>query len=175
MTTGLTQLRRQLNKPPLHHRSTVESTCIFRGVCAPARSGMDTKHHAMEKFEDYRFSTHELVQILRTADSMVHNHRESDSPTTGTLKQSLLPTTIVLSPGGITLVLPFFLFFQNPWFPVVRLLERQTVMVGSHNPPKQGLPVVGKSRLLLHASLSSRKKKLFPKYDDPETVSPHSY
>jgi hypothetical protein len=100
---------------------------------------MDTKHGAMEKFDADRFSTHELVQILRTADSMVHNHRESDSRTKGTLKQSLLPTTIVLSPGGITLVLPFFLFFQNPRNPVVRLLERQTVMVGSHNTPQTRL------------------------------------
>jgi hypothetical protein len=46
-------------------------------------------------------------------------------------------------------------------------------MVGSHNTQNKACRV-GKPRPLLHASFSSRKKKLFPKYDDPETVSPHT-
>jgi hypothetical protein len=74
------------------------------------------------------------------------------------LKQSPSPTTLVLSPGGITLVLPFFLFFQTPRNPVARLFERQTVMVGSHNTQNKACRV-GKPRPLLHASFSSRKKE----------------
>ena len=74
------------------------------------------------------------------------------------LKQSLSPTTIVLSPGGITLVLPFFYSFRLLRNPVVRLLERQTVMVGSHN-PKQGLAGGRQASVTTPASYSNRKKE----------------
>jgi hypothetical protein len=111
-----------------------------------------------------------------TEDSMVHNHRESDSRTKGILKQSLLPTTIYPSPGGITLVLPFFLLFQIPRNPFVYPRDRRShagYIVESHNTPKTRLASGRKPRPLFPASFSCRKKKLFPKYDDPETVSPH--
>jgi hypothetical protein len=97
-----------LIKPKLQHRSTVESTCFFRGVCASARSGTFTKHRAIEIFEAKAFFSYKLAQILVTADSADapakvqrnQRHSEAESPL----------TTIVLSSVGITLGLPFLLF-----------------------------------------------------------------
>jgi hypothetical protein len=90
------------------------------------------EHRAMEEFEENRLLLMSSYKFYVTEDSTVHNHRESDSRTKGILKQSLLPTTIYPSPGGITLVLPFFLLFQIPRNPVVRLPERQTVSCWLH-------------------------------------------
>ena len=75
------------------------------------------------------------------------------------LKQSLSPTTIVLSPGGITLVLPFFLFFQTPTEPSCSSTRETDGHGWIAQAPNKALPVVGKPRLLLRASHSSREKE----------------
>jgi hypothetical protein len=109
-----------------------------------------------------------------TEDSMVHNHRESDSRTKGILKQSLLPTTIYPSPGGITLVLPFFLLFQIPRNPFVYPRDRRShagYIVESHNPRKQGLPVVGSLGHYFPPHLVVEKRSCFPSTTIPKQLA----
>ncbi len=137
---------------------------------------MSTKHRAMEKFDEHRFSTHELVQILRSrrfngpqpSRKRQPNQRHSEAESTTDDNLSFA--------GRHTLVLPFFLLFQIPRNPFVYPRDRRShagYIVESHNTPKTRLASGRKSRPLFPASFSCRKKKLFPKYDDPETVSPH--